>query len=74
MNKDGFSYPINEYLSPYRGKCYVYQCHLCGSEIFPYSQKRVRWKITCTKCRNKIAREKYKDMQRILWMQNILEN
>ena len=74
MNKDGFSYPINEYSSPYRGNCYVYQCNLCGAEIFPYFQKRVRGKIICTKCRNRISREKYKDIKRILWMQNISEN
>ena len=48
---------------------------ICAVQRFSHIiKKRVRGKITCTKCRNNIAREKYKDMQRILWMQNISEN
>ena len=66
MNKDGFSYPINEYWSTYRCKCYVYQCNLCGAEIFPYFQKRVRGKITCAKCRTVFGSTSYNKPSRFL--------
>lgn len=74
MKDDGFAYPIRSYTSNCGKKCYAYRCGVCGLEIGGYYQKRVKGKITCRMCRNRIARNKYRQQKIEDWMLSISEN